>query len=45
MGWGRGGGGSGDGGGDDMDDDVDGAGRAMKSIEEMWGTRMAERSR
>jgi hypothetical protein len=44
MEWSRGDGG-GDGGGDDVDDDVDDAGRAMKSVAEMWGTRMAERWR
>jgi hypothetical protein len=44
MGWSRGDGG-GDGGGDDVDDDIDDAGRAMKSVVEMWGTRMAERWR
>ncbi len=44
MEWSRGDGG-GDGGGDDVDDDVDDAGRAMKSVAEMWGTEMAERSR
>jgi hypothetical protein len=45
MGWGSGGGGGRGCGCGNIDDDIDDAGRAMKSMVEMWGTMMAERSK